>query len=505
MNIRYFLTPILLFFSMLHSVHSSEGQNNPAEDIVDKNPIVADSSWVSQPKSDVKTVNGPPNGVKFKPNFLFIFADDLSFNAIHAAGNPDVKTPHIDRLVEQGTYFTNAYNPGSWSAAVCLASRAMVNRMQFLNKAQREIPVEQYWSARMSQAGWETYFTGKWHVSIKPEKVFNHVGTVRGGMPPTGKNAYNRPTTNAPEDDVWSPFDVSLPGHWSGGTHWAEVLAAEAIGFIKSEAQKHKTDSNAKPFFMYVASNSPHDPRQAPRSYVDMYAADKITIPANFLTEHPYKTQIGCPPQLRDERLAPYPRTPHAVQVHRKEYYAIISHLDAQIGRILNELNQSGLRENTYIIFTADNGLAIGSHGLFGKQSVYEHSMKVPLIIVGPKIPAGKRIDTPVYMQDLTATVLDLAFADAINCQFKSLMSLIQDGKNTRRFLFGEYKVGTADQKMIRQGDYKLIYFPTVNKKYLFNVAQDPDEMNDLSRRNPEKVKELLKRMEEYTKSPLYR
>lgn len=430
-----------------------------------------------------------------RPNFLFLFADDLSYNAIRAAGNPDVRTPNIDRLAARGARFINAYNAGSWTPAVCVASRAMLNRGLALSRARREIPAGRYWSRRMAAAGWETYFAGKWHVGTPPRKVFDHVGTVRGGMPPTVGRAYNRGDI---DDDVWCPFDTSVPGHWSGGTHWAEVLAGEAAGFLEQAAEKAR---NGRPFFLYIASNSPHDPRQAPKAFVDMYPPEKISVPANFLPEHPYKKAIGCPKGLRDEQLAPFPRTRRAVQVHRREYYAIITHLDAQIGKILDALDRTGLRGDTYVVFAADNGLAIGSHGLFGKQSVYEHSMKVPLIIAGPGIPAGKTIAAPVYMQDLTATVLELAGADASGWEYRSLMPLIRgDASAARPAVFGEYKIEKGPnagwQRMVRQGDYKLIDFPSVKKSFLYNLADDPDERNDLSAALPGKARALARLLE---------
>ena len=126
---------------------------------------------------------------------------------------------------------------------------------------------------------------------------------------------------------------------------------------------------------MYIAFNAPHDPRQAPKKYVDMYPTDKIKIPKSFLKEHPLKEEIGSGKGLRDEKLAPFPRTKHAVQVNRREYYAIITHMDFQIGRILDHLDKTGQADNTYIFFTADHGLSVGHHGLLGKQNLYDHSV----------------------------------------------------------------------------------------------------------------------------------
>jgi choline-sulfatase len=155
--------------------------------------------------------------------------------------------------------------------------------------------------------------------------------------------------------------------------------------------------------------------------------------------------------------------------------------MDAQIGRILDALDKSGKRENTYIIFTADNGLAVGSHGLFGKQSMYEHSLKVPLIVAGPGLPKRKRIDTPVYMQDVMPTTLEIA-GKAIpeHVQYKSLLPLLR-GERTEQYasIYGAFEQNS--QRMVRSGDFKLIVFPKAKTVLLYDLKNDPDEMNNLA------------------------
>ena len=119
---------------------------------------------------------------------------------------------------------------------------------------------------------------------------------------------------------------------------------------------------------------------------------------------YPYKDKIRCPHSLRDEKLAPMPRTEHAIKVNRQEYYAIITHMDVQIGRILDSLEESGLADSTYVFYSADHGLGVGHHGLLGKQNLYEHSTRVPFIVQGPGIPKGKQIEAPIYLQDVMPT-----------------------------------------------------------------------------------------------------
>ncbi|MGL6226010.1 MAG: sulfatase-like hydrolase/transferase [Thermoguttaceae bacterium] len=440
-----------------------------------------------------------------QPNIIFLFADDLSFNAVASAGHPIVQTPHLDRLAAQGVSFTNAYNQGAWHGAVCVASRSMLNTGRFLwnarnllepdnssakrhrnspsvNPAQERMVqsdpatiASQFWARLLQQGGYSTALCGKWHVTQDENEVFDQVRHVRGGMPPTVPSSYNRPRGEQDDyDDVWNPFDPKYEGHWSGGVHWAEVLANDSIETLTEQLQSEK------PFFGYFAFNSPHDPRQSPKEFLDLYPRERMDVPLNFLPQHPLMNEIGCPKSLRDEMLCPYPRTEWAVQVHRREYYGIISHMDAQIGRILDAIDKSGERANTFIIFSADNGLAIGSHGLFGKQSVYEHSMKVPLILAGPALPAGKVISTPVYLQDIMPTSLEwagLPIPDHV--QFKSLIPLIQDEASPHYdAIYGAY---VAQQRMIRQDDFKLILFPDAKEVLLFDLKNDPNEKNNLA------------------------
>ncbi|MFO7934088.1 MAG: sulfatase-like hydrolase/transferase [Bacteroidales bacterium] len=414
-----------------------------------------------------------------QPNILFILADDQCYNTIHELGNREVITPTLDELARRGTVFTTTYNMGGWNGAICIASRTMFNTGRFLwrafdaSKRLDSLAVAgQLWSQEMEKLGYDTYMTGKWHVRIDPAKIFRRVGTVRGGMPGDTPEGYNRPLNK--EDWEWTPWDSTFGGFWEGGTHWSEVVAEETMAFLDSAA------ASEDPFFMYVAFNAPHDPRQSPRQYVDMYPLENVAVPGNYLPEYPFKDRIGCGPGLRDERLAPFPRSEYAVKVHRQEYYAIISHMDTQIRRILNKLEETGKSGNTYIFFSADHGLSAGHHGLMGKQNMYDHSLRPPLIIAGPDIPEGEKRDVAVYLQDIMPTVIEYAGGEVPPyVEFNSLKSLIE-GTGDRSYpeIYGAYM---DLQRMIRMGNYKLIVYPYAGVRRLFDLATDPGEINDLA------------------------
>lgn len=412
------------------------------------------------------------------PNILLLFTDDQCFDTIAELGNSEVVTPNLDRLAREGVSFSNAYNMGGWNGAICVASRTMMNTGRFIwraydvdRKLKEEAAEGRMFSQLLKGAGYETFMSGKWHVKIDADKIYDHVEHVRPGMPKTVQASYQRPN----DKNDWSPWDPSIGGFWEGGKHWSEVLADDAKGFLDHAAQ------NDQPFFMYLAFNAPHDPRQAPQEFVEMYERDKLIVPANFLPENPFMEEMGAGKSLRDEKLAPWPRTPAAVQLHRQEYYALITHLDAQLGKILADLKRTGQADNTYIVLTADHGLACGQHGLLGKQSMYEHSMKAPLIVVGPGIPAGKRIETPVYVQDFVATALDWANVEKPeHVEFQSLLPLIRGERDEQyELIYGAYEM--EKQRMVRKGDFKLIHYPKNDKFLMFNVVSDPHELEDLA------------------------
>lgn len=413
-----------------------------------------------------------------KPNILFIFADDQCFETIHALGNQEIQTPTLDKLSRQGTTFTHCFNMGSWSGAVCVASRTMLNTGRFVWRAQavhktseRERKEGRWWSEYMKGAGYKTYFTGKWHCNAKAPLAFDLAKNVRGGMPRQTPAGYSRP--KADKSDPWSPYDPQFGGFWQGGKHWSEVVGDDAIEFLDDSKSKDN------PFFMYIAFNAPHDPRQSPKAYVDKYPLEKIGVPENFLPLYPHKDKIGCGPGLRDEKLAIFPRTEHAVKVNRQEYYAIITHMDAQINRILQKLEATGQRDNTWIFFTADHGLACGQHGLMGKQNLYDHSVRVPFMVIGPDVAKNKKIDSPIYLQDLMATTLELANVEKPkHVEFNSILPMLDGKPSPYPSIYGAY---LKLQRSIRTEQHKLILYPQAKVARLYNLQNDPREMNDLA------------------------
>jgi arylsulfatase A-like enzyme len=377
-----------------------------------------------------------------RPNVLILLTDDQRADTIAALGNPVIKTPNLDRLARSGFVFNNAYCLGSNSPAVCLPSRNMLlsgryyfrwEGRQFASADQPNLPDS------MKQAGYETWHEGKLgNTAREIQQRFDHSYYL--------------------EDDQAR----------TSGEH-GQRCVDDAIAFLNSRAAD-------KPFCMYLAFEGPHDPRVAAPHYLEQYDRAKIPLPTNFLPIHPFDNGEMT---VRDERLEKWPRTPDAIRQHLHEYYACITSIDGHIGRLLQTLRDLGQFENTLIIFSSDNGLAIGSHGLMGKQNLYEEGMKVPLLFCGPGIPAG-RSDALVYLLDIFPTVCELVGTDVPTVvDGKSLVPVITGlTAHARDTLFLAYR---DVQRAVRDERWKLIVYPKTNKRQLFDLHNDPYEMHDLS------------------------
>ncbi|NMH87956.1 sulfatase-like hydrolase/transferase [Flavivirga algicola] len=447
-----------------------------------------------------------------KPNVLVIYTDDHRFSGVHALGGMEVKTPNIDHLVDDGIAFTNTYLMGAFSGATCIPSRAMLLSGRHLFKLEGQghvIPDEHITMGEaFKEAGYNTHIVGKWHNDNK-----SLVRSFDSGDKIMGRGVYLVDHFRMPfwdwdksgafkkEDAYLLTFDakgkeIQRPltkndkrgpvGTELEGPHTSEVFARHAAQYIKKKKDK-------KPFFMYVAFHAPHDPRQAPKKYRDMYNPETISLPPSYAAQHPFDNGHMF---LRDEELAPWPRTEEVAKEHLADYYAIISHLDHQIGKIISALKESGAYENTLIVFAGDSGLAVGNHGLIGKQNVYdEDGIHVPFVLSGNLIKdKGRKIDALSYIHDIFPTVCEMANITMPNSvNGKSLVPVIEN--KTAQVRNETYHAYKQFQRAYRKGDYKLIEYVRANDlhwKYgeqitgsrvtqLFNIKKDPWETQDLS------------------------
>ncbi len=421
------------------------------------------------------------------PNVLFILTDDHRWDGLKAAGNPDVHTPNLDALAARGVLFTGAHIPGGTSGAVCMPSRAMLHTGRSLFHIQgagEEISSDHVTMGEwFRQAGYQTFGTGKWHNGRASFHRSFETGAeiFFGGMAdhwnvplyhydPTGRYEATCLMTPRPmesNETVARPCD-----HIHAGRHSTDVIADAVVRFLESR-------DVTRPFFAYVSFLAPHDPRTMPAHYRAMYKAESLSIPPNLMPEHPFDNGDL---NVRDERLAPRPRTPEVVRQHLADYYAMISHLDDRIGDILAALDRVGERDRTVVVVTGDNGLALGSHGLFGKQNLYEHSVRVPLLAAGPDLPHGVRDGRYCYLFDLFSTLCEWTDIPAPpTSEGVSLGAFGTEEKPSRQILYLAYR---DLQRGVKNARYKLIEYVVSGRRIrtqLFDLQNDPFETRDLS------------------------
>lgn len=330
-----------------------------------------------------------------RPNILFIVGDGVRADAIHALGNDFIQTPNIDRLVERGSTFTQVYSMGSTvpevgasTRAVMLSGRSLFRFSGDISESLDDMPLL---PETLRNVGYSTFATGTWQ-NGRPwfKQSFSHGDEICFGL--RGENA----------DRALFDFDESgeyaeAAGHHPDG-NVNEMFAAAATSFLKNRPR-------GKPFFAYVSFSSPCDPQSVPLEYRLKYASKQPPLPQNVLRVHPF--DIGGTDRRTDES-ATDSAARNGIRQQLADYYVMITHLDAQVGRILDALEDTGVDDDTIVVLTSDSGFAMGSHGLMENQNLYEHSIRVLLILSGPGIPRDKRFITLCYQMDVYPTLCEM-------------------------------------------------------------------------------------------------
>ena len=392
-----------------------------------------------------------------RPNIVLIESDDQSNQALGAYGNPMMVTPNMDRLADEGMSFGKAYNMGCWSPAVCIPSRTMLFYGRYLWASQKinRQNAPQSLPEVLRQHGYTTYMTGKWHAMGKPPgALFDGHGSIQPGQ---------------------------LKTYRTDQGHVTDITGQEAADYISG----YEGD---KPFFLYVAFNAPHVPRQTEKQYYDLYPTDKISLPPNVV-EGPLNPNI-----VHNYTKAPMRKMTMKRRVQQNN--AMVTHMDGQVGRILAALENKGLYDNTIIVYTSDHGISFGENGVAGKVCLYEPSVTAPLIIKAPAIAPNSKYNQRVYLQDLYPTLLDLLDIPIPgHLDFKSLVPLATKKGKPRESI---YLAMFDDQRGIIVNDQKLILYPKSKHMELYDLAADPWETHNLldnnavSKRNTKTTKRLL-------------
>lgn len=404
-------------------------------------------------------VGAPVHAADARPNVLFLFMDDQQADTIAALGNGILKTPNLDRLVAEGISFDRAYMQGSFNPATCVPSRAMLMSGRTLFRIDERLMDDKTWPAKFGESGYETFISGKWH-NGEPSIIASFQ---------QGKRIFSGGMTNPMRAQLSDIVDGKLTQPAVSRKHACTAFADAAIAFL--------SQSRTEPFLCYVAFDGPHDPHIVPQEFPVQYDPDSIPLPAAFMPQHPWDNGEM---NIRDEALLARPRDPNATKRMIADYYRYVSFLDQEIGRILETLAKSEAAANTIVIFASDSGVALGRHGLVGKQNLYEHSLRVPLILSGPGIPKGKRASALVYTYDIYPTLGRLCSVAGPESSLGVDFSPAFDDQqwSAREHMVFAYK---NVQRAISDHRWKLIKYLNVDKTQLFDLKNDPQETQSLS------------------------
>jgi len=424
-------------------------------------------------------VTSPPT----PPNVVFILTDDQGPWALGCAGNEEIRTPHLDRLAEEGTRFENFF----CASPVCSPARAslMTGRIpsrhgvhdwiRERNVPPRPVPYLEgmrCYTDVLATNGYACGLSGKWHLgdSLAPQHGFDHWFCM-----PTGGSRYN-------DAEMIRDGRVAVqPGYLT------DVITDDALAFL--EAKK------AGPFYLSVHYNAPHSPWDGhPQPIVDSYDACCFK---------------SCPQEAAHPWIRPSMRQHLGNRESLKGYFAAVTAMDANVGRILETLERLGLRNKTLIVFSSDNGFSCGHHGFWGKGNgtfplnMYENSVKVPMIFSHPgRIPAGRVRDALVSQYDFMPTLLEylsLPLPDDPALPGRSFVDVLTgrtDQTDERVVVYDEY----GPVRMIRTPEWKYVHRYPYGPHELYDMVRDAEERNNLADEKSAGpvVAEMRKRLSEW-------
>jgi choline-sulfatase len=419
-------------------------------------------------------------------NLIFIMSDEHNKRVLGCYGHPMIKTPNLDRLAARGTRFTDAYT----NCPICVPARASFATGQYVHKVRCWDNAIAYdgsapsWGHRLMEQGHRVTSIGKLHYldsdarrngfdeEILPLHIVNGVGDllglIRDELPRRPGSAKLGPEAGRGESEY---------------THYDRSIAEETVKWLQHKAPQYRD----KPWALYVGFVSPHFPLIAPPQFYDMYPEDQVPWPDMYEPEkrprHPFTDAM--------RKCLCYDEAFDAPMVRRAiaAYFGLTSFLDDNVGKILHALEQTGLMDNTRVVYTTDHGDNLGTRGMWGKSTMYEESAGIPMIMAGPDVPRGNVCSTPVMLADGFQTFMHClgARTDARDAQLPghSLLDIAQ-GYVPPRTILSEYHAAGAmsGSYMIRHRQYKYIHY-TGLPPMLFDLAADPFERDDLGR-NPQ-------------------
>ena len=443
------------------------------------------------------------------PNLLVIIADQYRYSALSCAGNGIVRTPNLDRLARGGAMFENAVTP----CPVCVPARTSIHTGKSMHGNQvtgnaaatdTELDCGPSFDNLLAGRGYRTEYYGKYHSPYKMALTYKnkvpYVGARVAGAPSErqqylaylDKHSPARPLKpgEVMSKDFERPYiPAIIDGHQTDpGTEpsqgevygWLQIPKEHTHAAYTVDEAIHAMEGMAKgPFSLTCSIGPPHPPFLNVTPYWGMYPAQEMPLPKNFqhdMTWSPYRE--------RQSRMKKY-QNPENIRAGLSIYYGMIKEVDDNVGRLLAKLDELGLAGNTMVVFTADHGEMMGSHGMGSKMVFYEESVHVPLFVRLPgKIKPATRISTPVSTMDLFATVLDYAGVAAPQREGYSLRPLVEGrGASSPDYRVSEWAGENVPNFMVRTREWKLMMAKNPASRArdaLFNLKEDPHEIANL-------------------------
>ena len=409
-----------------------------------------------------------------RPNIIFIYTDQHSGRLMGCNGHSEVDTPNMDRLASRGTHFRNSY----CVSPVCVPGRASMLTGMFASDVGsycNSTPLDDRvptWCRRLRDQGYFGLATGKLDLEGGLDFGFKEVETTHGhATNPDITSLFRRPLGYRVDE---RPL---VEGSYEDREHVDHARVQRLLDFLSGDAKGLE-----RPWFFYLGLELPHHPFVGPIRYKDLYLPNLVRLP-NLPPGHLESMPLPFQRQ-RAFKLMATPIPEDRIRRARAAYYAMIKELDDYIGTILDRVEQAGWRDNTIIVHTSDHGEMHGEHGLWLKNNLLEDAARVPMMISGPGIPAGKNVDTPVSQVDLVATLLDVANVPIPKeLRGASLLPMIHGRSgNHPGYAYGEsHSEGNCTGSfMIRKDHWKYIHFSWFGDA-LYDLERDPGELNNLA------------------------
>jgi arylsulfatase A-like enzyme len=413
-----------------------------------------------------------------RPNILYIMADDHAAHAISAYGSKINKTPNIDRLAASGMRFTRCFVTNS----ICTPSRAAIltgkyshiNGVPVFNRFDGSQPTL---AKYLQAAGYHTGMIGKWHLGSDPTG-FDYWNIL------PGQGVYNDPTL----------IDMGRRKKYLG--YVTDVITDLSLKFLRDRPRD-------KPFFLMCHHKAPHRPWEPDAKHAREWENVQVPEPETFNDDYATRSDAAREATMRIERdlepsdykkpipagLSPAQVKKWKYQRYMRDYLACVASVDDNVGRLLDELDQSGLAENTIVIYTSDQGFFLGDHDWFDKRFMYEESLTMPFLVRWPgKIKPGSVNDGMILNVDFAPTLLDAASLPVPgDMQGRSFLPLVRGDRprDWRTSMYYRYYHYPQDHRVqphygVRTDHYKLIYFNKINQWELFDLRADPHELKNL-------------------------